>query len=196
MMNNENMIHVYSNDTYFIAGIKNALAFSGINFMHDIAVIDPGGEDIYITRAAEFHRPGLADTLTHFIETRCYSLRKKAPVAEYLYVLNLMANNARIPFHVKPLTEREGLICESYLAGRERKEIAQKMHLSEQALSYSQVKALRKMNIKSIPFLLKVMKNWYAFGSESFVDYPRHTSCCMPVDNNLAHPWVSACRGL
>ncbi|EMN3920309.1 TPA: hypothetical protein N2R15_000450 [Citrobacter amalonaticus] len=156
-------MHIFSYDQYFITGLQQVLFFTGLDKSPDIVVFDPGGGAVYITNSVECLRAGSSDTLTHFTQIRCYSLTKNAPLTEYFYVLDQVKQNKRIPLHTRSLSNRERVIIEYYLAGLGKRAIARTMLLSEGAVSNSQLRALRKMNMKNIPLFLQVMRNWCAF---------------------------------
>lgn len=156
-------MHIFSYDQYFITGLQEILFFIGLDKSPDIVVFDPGGGVVYITNSAECLRAGSSDTLTHFTQIRCYSLTRNAPLTECFYVLGQVKQNKRIPLHTRSLSNRERIIIEHYLAGLGKRAIARTMLLSESAVSNSQLRALRKMNMKNIPLFLQVMHNWRAF---------------------------------
>ena len=156
-------MHIFSHDQYFIAGLQQILFFSGLDKSPEIVVFDPGGGTVYITNSIECLRADTMDTLTHFTQLRCYSLTRNAPLTEYFYVLDQLKQNKRIPLHTRSLSNRERIIIEYYLAGLGKRAIARNMLLSEGAISNSQLRALRKMNMKNIALFLQVMRNWCVF---------------------------------
>ncbi|MBN6044888.1 hypothetical protein JYK13_13005 [Citrobacter sp. ku-bf4] len=160
------MMHIFSYDQYFIAGLQQILFFTGFDKSHDIVVFDPGGGTIYITNSAECLRAETTDTLAHFTQIRCYSLTRNAPLTEYFYVLDKLKQNKQIPLHTRSLSNRERIIIEYYLAGFGKRAIARMMLLSEGAISNSQLRALRKMNMKNMPLFLQVIRNWCAFRTQ------------------------------
>lgn len=156
-------MQIFSRDQWFINGFQQILNQSVIERKDEMIIFDSGVGQIYITNKAELLRVFTADSLTQFTEVRCYSLMKNAHLDEYFHVLEQAEKNKKYPLHAKLLSEREKLVIQHYMSGFGQREIAQAMALSERAISGSKLRALRKMNVKSIQLFLLVMRNWREF---------------------------------
>lgn len=153
------MMQILSSDQWFISGFQQILRASEIENVHELVVFDSGAGRVYFTSSSELLRVHATDLLTLFTETRCYFLMKNASLDEYFYVLEQVAKNRKYPLHTKLLSDRERLVIQYYLSGLGQREIARELHLSERAVSSSKLRALQKLNVKSIQLFLLVMRN-------------------------------------
>ncbi|MBS1203481.1 MAG: putative LuxR-family transcriptional regulator [Proteobacteria bacterium] len=182
-------MQIFSEDAFFILGVKSLLAKLDISEPEKLILFDTGQDYIYVLDDDEAKQLIYADPISAFILCRRILMHR----ATELNIFSRLFNGWRFGRSRRrtqtELTTSEALIIRKVCLGISQKHIATQLHISEKTVSAHKLSALRKLRIKNVAIFFTEYIAWYSLWTQyisiQLDDGLNIPQCCVLRRGNL-----------
>jgi len=154
-------MQIYSEDAFFILGLKSLLEELDIPEPKKLIFFDTGETYIYVLDDNDLQKLIYSDPISAFIICRHAIMHRAVGLnicSRLFSGWRFGRTKRRIP---GALSTREALIIRKICIGISQKRIATQLHISEKTVSIHKINALRKLRIKNVAIFFNEYVAWY-----------------------------------